>query len=164
MTASSWATGRSATAPRRGRCSKARRSRPTTVREASRTAERGLWTGLLRRRRGCHGDGMTTTPPLADVPIRSADELTSRWTMLLNPPEFGARSLWLSWFGADGRMLPVVIPVDDLPVIPDPALVTSLRQVHDSIVEHHLDGDGHLTMALCRPGGPTSVRTTTPGS
>ena len=57
---------------------------------------------------------MTMTPPLADVPIRSADALTDRWTMLLDPPVFGARSLWLSWLGADGRMLPVVIPVEDL--------------------------------------------------
>ncbi|WP_254920604.1 hypothetical protein [Blastococcus mobilis] len=27
-----------------------------------------------------------------------------------------------------------------------------LRQVHDSILEEQLGGDGHLAMALCRPG------------
>jgi hypothetical protein len=73
--------------------------------------------------------------------------------MLLDPPVFGARSLWLSWFGVDGRMLPVVIPINDLPLIPEPALVMNLREVHDSIVEQHLAGQGHLAMALCRPGG-----------
>jgi hypothetical protein len=97
---------------------------------------------------------MTTTPPLANVPIRSADDLTRRWTALLSPPVFGMRSLWLSWVGTDGRMLPVVVPVDDLPVRPEPALVMGLRQVHDSILEEHLGGDGHLAMALCRPGQP----------
>ncbi|TQN42047.1 hypothetical protein FHU33_1439 [Blastococcus colisei] len=97
---------------------------------------------------------MTTTPPLADVPIRSADELTIRWTKLLNPPVFGARSLWLSWFGSDGRMLPVVVPVDDLPLLPEPGMLMGLRQVHDSIVDEQLGGDGHLALALCRPGGP----------
>jgi hypothetical protein len=97
---------------------------------------------------------MTTTPPLADVPIRSADDLTRRWTALLNPPVFGARSLWLSWLGTDGRMLPVVVPVDDLPLVPEPALVMGLRQVHDSILEEQLGGDGHLALALCRPGEP----------
>ena len=97
---------------------------------------------------------MTTTPPLANVPIRSADDLTGRWTMLLNPPVFGARSLWLSWLGTDGRMLPVVVPVDDLPLVPEPALVMGLRQVHDSILEEQLNGDGHLALALCRPGEP----------
>jgi len=97
---------------------------------------------------------MTTTPPLADVPIRSAAELTDRWTMLLNPPVFGARSLWLSWFGFDHRMLPVVVPMDDLPLVPEPALVMGLRQVHDAILEEQLGGDGHLALALCRPGDP----------
>jgi hypothetical protein len=95
-----------------------------------------------------------TTTPLADVPIRSADELTNRWMMLLNPPVFGARSLWLSWFSSDHRMLPVVVPMDDLPLVPEPALVMGLRQVHDSILEEQLGGDGHLALALCRPGQP----------
>jgi hypothetical protein len=97
---------------------------------------------------------MTTTPPLADVPIRSADELTRRWTLLLAPPVFGARSLWLSWIGTDGCMLPVVIPIDDLPELPDAGLLMGLRQVHDGVTEAHLDGEGHLAMALCRPGRP----------
>jgi len=79
---------------------------------------------------------MTTT----DVPIRSADDLTTRWTGLLNPPVFTARSLWLCWFGTDGRMLPAVVPVDDLPLVPDPALLMGLRQVHDSILEEQLGG------------------------
>jgi hypothetical protein len=97
---------------------------------------------------------MTTTPPLADVPIRTADDLTRRWELLLRPPVFRARSLWLCWLGTDGRMLPVVVPVDDLPVVPDPGLLMGLREVHDGIVEAHLDGEGHLAMALCRPGAP----------
>ena len=97
---------------------------------------------------------MTITPPLADVPIRSADEMTRRWTLMLAPPIFGARSLWLSWFGADGRMLPIVIPVDEIALVPQPAMLMGLRQMHDSLVEEQLDGDGHLAMALCRPGGP----------
>jgi hypothetical protein len=97
---------------------------------------------------------MTMTPALADVPIRSADELTSRWTALLDPPVFAARSLWVSWFGADGRMLPLVVPIDDVPLVPDPTMVTGLRGVHDSIVDEQLGGVGHLAMALCRPGDP----------
>ena len=97
---------------------------------------------------------MTITPPLPDVPIRSADELTSRWQALLDPPVFGARSLWLSWFGSDGRMLPVVMPIDDIPPVPEPAMLMGVRQMHDLLVEEQLDGDGHLAMALCRPGRP----------
>ena len=56
----------------------------------------------IRRRRGFASVCRMTKPPLADVPIRSADELTSRWAALLDPPMFGARSLWLMWLGATG--------------------------------------------------------------
>jgi hypothetical protein len=95
-----------------------------------------------------------TKPSLADIPVRSADELTSRWTSLLDPPVFGARSLWLMWLDADGRMLPVVIPVDDVPPVPNAAMLMGLRQVHDGVADQHLSGAGHLAMALCRPGRP----------
>ena len=93
-----------------------------------------------------------TTTPLADVPILSADDLTGRWTLLLNPLEFGARSLWLAWLRPDGCMLPLVVPVDDIPLVPDPAMLLNLRRLHDSLFESQLGGDGHLAMALCRPG------------
>src|SRR5215212_826037 len=95
-----------------------------------------------------------TKPPLADVPITSAGELTCHWTTLLDPPVFGARSLWLMWLDASGRMLPVVIPIDDVPVIPETGLLMGLRQLHDGVTEEHLDGEGHLAMALTRPGRP----------
>ncbi|MCW2741632.1 MAG: uncharacterized protein JWR45_2054 [Blastococcus sp.] len=95
-----------------------------------------------------------TKPSLADVPVCSADELTRRWTTVLDPPIFGARSLWLMWLDASGRMLPVVIPIDDVPAVPDPVMLTGLRQVHDGVVEEHLAGEGHLALALCRPGRP----------
>jgi hypothetical protein len=95
-----------------------------------------------------------TKPPLADVPIRSADELTRRWVTVLDPPIFGARSLWLTWLGADGRMLPVIVPVDDVPPVPEAAMIAGLLQMHAGVVAEHLNGDGHLALALCRPGRP----------
>jgi hypothetical protein len=95
-----------------------------------------------------------TTSSLADVPIRSAAELTERWATVLAPPVFRARSLWLLWLGADGRMLPVVIPVDDVKRRPDKRAVSGLREMHRSVMEEFLDGSAHLAMALCRPGEP----------
>lgn len=95
-----------------------------------------------------------TTSSLADVPIRSAAELTERWRIVLAPPVFGARSLWLIWLDADGRMLPVVIPVDDVDRRPDRALVAGLLELDRGVVEGFLDGTAHLALALCRPGGP----------
>lgn len=95
-----------------------------------------------------------TTSPLADARVRSAAELTDRWSTLLGPDGFGARSLWLTWFDADGRQLPIVVPVDDLPALPEAALLVGLREVHGSVVDDQLGGAGHLALALCRPGEP----------
>jgi hypothetical protein len=95
-----------------------------------------------------------TKPPLADVPIRTAAELTRRWTTLLDPPVFGARSLWFVWLDADGRMFPVVVPVDGIPHVPDSDTLRGLLRLHDTVTAEHLAGGGHLAMALCRPGPP----------
>lgn len=97
---------------------------------------------------------MTTTPPLASVPIRTAEDLTARWTALLDPPIFGARSLWLSWIDADGLMLPIIVPVDDIPLTADPGMLEGLRRVHIGVAQDQLPHGGALAMALCRPGGP----------
>lgn len=96
-----------------------------------------------------------TKPPLADVPIRSADELTRRWATVLDPPIFGARSLWLTWLD-DGLMLPVMVPVDDIPPAPDSRLLSGLAQIHEGVLDAHITGEAHLAMALCRPGRPYS--------
>jgi hypothetical protein len=96
-----------------------------------------------------------TPPQLASVPIRSADDLTARWTSLLDPPVFGARSLWLTWVGDDGLMLPVIVPIDDLPDEPDRQLLSGLLQVAGGVLTDQLpDDDGHIAFALCRPGPP----------
>jgi len=92
-----------------------------------------------------------TKPPLADVPVRTAEELTQRWEKLLDPPVFTARSLWLTWLD-NGRMLPVVIPVDDVPAAPDLPLLANVAQVSEAVSESHCAGTPHVAMALCRPG------------
>ena len=94
-----------------------------------------------------------TKPPLADVPVRSAEDLTRRWTLLLDPPVFSARSLWLTFFD-DGLMSPVVIPVDDVPAVPDRPLLANVVAVCETIVGSHVASTPHVAMALCRPGRP----------
>jgi hypothetical protein len=96
-----------------------------------------------------------TTPELAEAPVRSAAESTARWRMLLDPPEFGARSLWLTWFAEDGRQEPIIIPVDDLPLVPDVELLGGLRDIAESVLFDQLGGRGRLALALCRPGAST---------
>src|SRR3712207_57445 len=93
-----------------------------------------------------------TTPQLADVPVRSALSLTRRWAALLQPLTFPGRSLWLAWFDADGKQSPVLVPVDSLPVSPDPAMFEALRVLNETVVSAQLGDGSHLAMALCRPG------------
>ena len=93
-----------------------------------------------------------THPPLTDVPVRSAAELTDRWAAVLDPPVFGARSLWLTWFDPDGLQLPVVVPLDDLPGLPDTELLHGISALHDTVVDQTGVAEGHLALALCRPG------------
>jgi hypothetical protein len=95
-----------------------------------------------------------TTPPLAGIPIPGNEELTDHWTSLLAPPVFGARALWLTWLDDDYRPLPLVVPVDGIPPVPDRGMLQGLLHLHDAVATEHLTGEGHLAMALCRPGPP----------
>ncbi len=92
-----------------------------------------------------------TKPPLADVPVRTAEELTQRWEQLLDPPVFTARSLWLTFLD-DRLMTSVTIPVDDVPAAPDRPFLAHLAEVSESLVETLCVGRPHVAMALCRPG------------
>lgn len=92
-----------------------------------------------------------TKPPLADVPVRTAEELTQRWEQLLDPPVFPGRSLWVAFLD-DGLMTSVVIPVDDVPAVPDRPFLANLAEVSASLVETLCVGTPHVAMALCRYG------------
>jgi hypothetical protein len=94
------------------------------------------------------------TTPLPESPVRSADELTQRWATLLAPPVFAVRSLWLTWFDTAGLMTPVVIPIDDLPLLPDHVVPSGVLRLNDTVVDSTSCADGHLALALCRPGTP----------
>lgn len=96
-----------------------------------------------------------TTTPLPSAPVLSPIELTARWSdLLLDPPHFSMRSLWLGWMGWDGLMLPLLTPIDDLPDDADPQLCDGLLGLHSAVVELSGIGRAHLAAALCRPGGP----------
>jgi hypothetical protein len=96
-----------------------------------------------------------TTTPLPEAPVLSPLELTARWSdLLLHPPHFSRRSLWLGWMDADGLMQPTLLPIDDLPDDPDPGLCELLLPMHQMMVESSGTGRLHLATALTRPGGP----------
>jgi hypothetical protein len=94
-----------------------------------------------------------TKPQLAEVPVRSAAELTDRIATLVDPPVFSRRELWLLWIDSDGLQLPLIVPVDDIPVGFDDRLAPGLLALHDGATD---SAEGfHLALVLCRPGRPT---------
>ena len=95
---------------------------------------------------------MTPLPRLED-PVRTAAELTDRWAGLLDPPVFRRRELWLGWLDAGGLMLPTIVPVEDVPLVPDGRLLAGIVGLHDTVTSGRLPRGSHLALALCRPGG-----------
>jgi hypothetical protein len=96
-----------------------------------------------------------TTRPHPSTPVLSDAELTERWRALLQlggPPS--RRSLFLAWLRADGTMVPLLIPVDDVPLEPDRVALANLVELHTTVAES--DGaeprELHLAMLLERDG------------
>ncbi|WNV74138.1 hypothetical protein [Geodermatophilus sp. DSM 44513] len=99
-----------------------------------------------------------SAPALTQAPVHSPLALTHRWATLLAPSVFDRRSLWLTWFRADGRQLPLVMPGDEMPARPDGHLLPGLREISAGVAAHVPGDVVHLAMALCRPGEPAVTR------
>jgi hypothetical protein len=100
-----------------------------------------------------------TTRPHPSIPVTSDAELTERWRTLLHldgPPS--QRRLFLSWLRTDGTMVPLLIPVEELPVEPDGEAIGNLRALHFAVAESEGVGpaDLHLAMCLERPEPATA--------
>jgi hypothetical protein len=96
------------------------------------------------------------SPELLQTPVLTAVELTARWSDMLEPPVFGRRELWLAWVGDDGLMLPLVTPIDDIPLRPERDFMPGLLGLHEAVAASH-PRPVHLAMALCRPGPPKVI-------
>jgi hypothetical protein len=97
---------------------------------------------------------MPRSREMIHIPVRTPAELTQRWAdLLLEPPTFGRRSLWLAWVGDNGVMPPILAPIDDIPARPDRRMVEGLLAIHAGIVEE-VGTVAHLALALSRPGSP----------
>jgi hypothetical protein len=89
------------------------------------------------------------------MPVTSDAELTERWRTLLQldgPP--ARRTLFLTWLRPDGTMVPLVMPIEDVPYEPDRAALGNLAAAHTAVAEaEDLEpGDLHLALLLERRG------------
>lgn len=97
---------------------------------------------------------MDTTPPryspLAD-PIRTDAEILHRIGQLIQPAAREWRSLVLFFLDGDARTLPVVVPVDDVPEDPEPAVIENLCWILSQVLGEQEPGASVVIM-LTRPG------------
>jgi hypothetical protein len=96
-----------------------------------------------------------TTRPHPSIAVSSDAELTERWRTLLRldgPPS--RRSLFLAWLRRDGTMVPLLIPVEDLPLEPDREALAHLTELHATVAESEgvEPAELHLAMLLERRG------------
>lgn len=96
-----------------------------------------------------------STRPHPAVPVTSDVQLTERWRALLQldgPPS--RRTLFLAWLRRDGTMVPLLLPVEDVPFEPDRVALGNLVTVHATVAEtEDVDpGDLHLALLLERHG------------
>lgn len=94
--------------------------------------------------------GMTRTPdvPLLDSPEATVDALD----LFIGPEDRRRRSLWILWLDAEGRPAPVVVPIDDLPELPEARTLDAVM----GVISVQADPDGSVLLTLTRPG-PRSV-------
>lgn len=85
-------------------------------------------------------------------PVRTDEDVRRRWRSLLGDGGFGRTSLWIVWYDAAGRQLPVVVPIDDLPARPDPTMLDNLIMI---LADPGSLGAASVALALSRPGPAT---------
>jgi hypothetical protein len=81
--------------------------------------------------------------------VRSTAELRNLWRELMGAGGFSMRSLWLVFLDHDNLMLPVIVPIDDLPSEPDRELIESVSTVVDGLDDDRLRS---VAILLTRPG------------
>jgi hypothetical protein len=94
-------------------------------------------------------------PPYSplDDPLRTDEEILARIGQLIPPESRQWRSLVLFFLDGDSRTLPVVVPIDDVPEDPDPAVVKNLCWILSQVLGEQ-EPDASVVIMLTRPGAP----------
>ncbi len=91
---------------------------------------------------------MTPLPP--DFSVHDDADLSALWHTLIGPGEFGQRTLWLTFLDQDGRVSPLIVPIDDIPTEPDALFARNIARIIDKLVA---GGDtSSVALLLSRPG------------
>jgi hypothetical protein len=84
-------------------------------------------------------------------PLRTDEEILARVDELIGPRDRQRQSLWLFFFDRGMRQMPVIVPIDDVPDLPDPEDVGGPCHIVAHVLED-CEPSGWAVMALTRPG------------
>lgn len=99
-------------------------------------------------------DGDVELTAVLARPVTTCAELSERWAFVLGGGGFAGRGVWLLWFDGDGRQLPLVVPVDDVPDEIDPRLATNTTWIAGQVAADTAGDGASVAIALSRPGPP----------
>jgi hypothetical protein len=97
---------------------------------------------------------MTGEAPEFDLltPISSDADVLGRVDQLIDTDDRRDRSLWLFFLTADAVQLPVVVPIDDMPISPDPDTAWSICHLIADVLRDSVPG-GSAVITLVRESG-----------
>lgn len=84
--------------------------------------------------------------------LASPEQMLDHMVGLVGPESAGPASVWISFVTADDRILPVAIPVEELPTLPDARTMEGLSELVRRVVAESFPGAGAL-VAVVRAGG-----------
>ncbi len=99
---------------------------------------------------------MTITDETPDLdlltPISTDAEVLRRVDQLIDDADRRDRSLWMFFLTADAVQLPVVVPIDDLPISPDPETAEAICNLIAMLLDEAAPG-GSAVITLVRENG-----------
>jgi hypothetical protein len=92
--------------------------------------------------------------PHLDEPttVRTQAELEALWRRLMGDLGFGRTTLWLLLLEGTGDVLPVVVPIDDIPTRPTDAV-----ERLSGLLVHLVPPGGSVAFLLTRPGADAAL-------
>lgn len=101
-------------------------------------------------------DGGTGTdddsPPMAGRTLEDGRDALDVLLRVVGPERDGPPALWFLVLDASDRVLPLVLPIAEVPTVPDAVVVANLVHVLASVLEHDAPG-GSVVVGYVRRGG-----------
>ncbi len=88
---------------------------------------------------------------LLATPVRTDADVLARVTAIIGEQAQAAPALWLFFLDGDGMQSDVVVPIDDVPDLPDPRLAGNVCYIVSQVLSSTEPG-GSAVITLSRPG------------